>query len=210
MNPVHLHPENRRQYHTRRLSRRQLRPHENYVHNWMYAGSDSEAVDTSLDVSSIGLTTLRDAAKYSPVPFLSAAAGIAVEIVAAVQVSYSSSFQSNWILRCISQNARRNRGGFKALADDSCELVYVIIRAFKNRPRADDMPVDLVDNLQQLATYVAPFSILTQININLTASSRLSKSSPKKAHQGVSSRPLFTLASMQRRYSNTERSCSSP
>ena len=67
----------------------------------MYAGSDSEAVDTSLDVSSIGLTTLRDAAKYSPVPFFSAAAGIAVEIVGAVQVSYSNSF-SNWILQCAS------------------------------------------------------------------------------------------------------------
>ena len=85
-------PENGRQYHTRRPSRRQfscndLRPHENYVHNWMYAGSDSEAVDTSLDVSSIVLTTLRDAAKFSPVPFLSAAAGIAVEIFGAVQVS---------------------------------------------------------------------------------------------------------------------------
>lgn len=70
----------------------------------MHAGPDSEAVDISLDTSSIVLTTLRDAAKFSPVPFLSAAAGIAVEIVGAVQVSHSSLFQSNWILQCIAES----------------------------------------------------------------------------------------------------------
>src|SRR6266576_29770 len=138
-------PENRQQNHTRRLSRRRfswhndLRLHENYARNYMDAGLDPEAVDISLDVSSIVLSTLRDASKFSPVPFLSAAAGIAIDIVGTVQVSYSSLF-SNWTLQCVSQKARRNKDGFKALADDSCELVYVIIRAYKDRPGTDDMP----------------------------------------------------------------------
>ena len=125
----------------------------------MYAEPDPEAVDISLDVSMIVLSTLRDASKFSPVPFLSAAAGIALDIVGAVQVSYNSFF-SNRTSEHVSQKARRNKCGFKSLADDSCELVYVIIRAYKDRPGTDDVPVDLVDNLQQLVTFVVPSSVL--------------------------------------------------
>ena len=44
-------------------------------------------VDTSLDASSIILTTLRDVSKISPIPLLWTAAGIAVDIIEAVQVS---------------------------------------------------------------------------------------------------------------------------
>ncbi|KAF8327665.1 hypothetical protein F5887DRAFT_164386 [Amanita rubescens] len=160
-------PETRQQNHTRRLSHRQfswhndLRPRENYVHNYVHTGSDPEVVDISLGVSSIMLSTLRDASKLSPVPFLSAAAGIALAIVGAVQVSYSSLF-SNWTLQCISQKARRNKDGFKALAGDSCELVSVIIRTYKDRPGTDDLPVDLVNDLQQLVTVLASIQKFAQ------------------------------------------------
>ncbi|KAF8348425.1 hypothetical protein F5887DRAFT_859091, partial [Amanita rubescens] len=84
-------------------------------------------VDTSLDVSSIMFTTLRDVSKITPIPLLWAAAAMAVDIVDAVQ------------------KARRNKRGFKKLAEDSCELVYVVILAHK-----DDAPDDLIKNLQQL------------------------------------------------------------
>ncbi|KAF8327667.1 hypothetical protein F5887DRAFT_1190034 [Amanita rubescens] len=87
----------------------------------------SEAVDTSLDVSSIMITTLRDVSKITPIPLLWAAAGIVVDIIDAVQ------------------KARRNKRGFKKLAEDSCELVYVVILAHN-----DDAPDDLTKNLQQL------------------------------------------------------------
>ncbi|KAF8327666.1 hypothetical protein F5887DRAFT_924691 [Amanita rubescens] len=133
-------PETRQQNHTRRPPHRQISWHNDLRHNHVHTGSDPETVDISLDVSSIVLSTLRDASKFSPVPLLSAAAGIAVNIVGAVQ------------------KARRNKDGFKVLADDSCELVYVIIRAYKDRPRMDD----LVDNLQQLVTVLASIQQFAQ------------------------------------------------
>ncbi|KAF8348424.1 hypothetical protein F5887DRAFT_1248751 [Amanita rubescens] len=95
------------------------------------SGPDSEVVDVTLDISLIVLSTLRDASKI-PIPLLSTAAGIAINIVGAVQ------------------KARRNKNGLKALADDSCELVYVIICAHKDTSSAEDMPTDLTENLHQL------------------------------------------------------------
>ncbi|KAK2462588.1 hypothetical protein APHAL10511_005321 [Amanita phalloides] len=95
-------------------------------------GSGSDTVDVALDLSSIVLTTLKDVAQIPPVPFLSQAAGVAVDIIAVVQ------------------KARNNKGGFKGLAEDSCELVYAIIRGHKNVSKQEDVPSDLSENLQQL------------------------------------------------------------
>jgi len=92
---------------------------------------NSEMVDISLDVSSIVLSTPRDTSKIA-VPLLSTAAGIVINIIE------------------VAQKARRNKNGLKALADDACELVYVIIRAHKDISSAEDMPKDLTENLQQL------------------------------------------------------------
>ncbi|KAF8344963.1 hypothetical protein F5887DRAFT_1282952 [Amanita rubescens] len=95
--------------------------------------SDSgiKVVDTTLDISLIVLSTLRDASKIA-VPLLSTTAGIAINIVE------------------VAQKARRNKNGLKALANDSCELVYVIVRAHKDISSAEDMPRDLTENLHQL------------------------------------------------------------
>ncbi len=49
--------------------------------------SASEVVNVLLGVSSIILMTLRDTSKISPVPYLSNAAGIALDIIMVVQVS---------------------------------------------------------------------------------------------------------------------------
>ncbi|KAF8729441.1 hypothetical protein AX14_006097 [Amanita brunnescens Koide BX004] len=96
------------------------------------SGSGSDTVDVSLDVTSVVLTTLRDVSSIPPVPFLSDAAGIAVNIIGVVQ------------------KARSNKDGFKKLAGDSCELVYAIIRAHKDVSSARDVSGDLAENLQQL------------------------------------------------------------
>ncbi|KAF8335226.1 hypothetical protein F5887DRAFT_618836 [Amanita rubescens] len=82
--------------------------------------SASEVVNVLLGVSSIILMTLRDTSKISPVPYLSNAAGIALDIIMVVQ------------------NARQNRDGFKRLASDSCELVYVIARGHKDISRVEN------------------------------------------------------------------------
>lgn len=52
-----------------------------------YAPVLSEAIDTSLELSSIILTTLKDVSKITPIPLLWTAAGIAVDIIDVVQVS---------------------------------------------------------------------------------------------------------------------------
>lgn len=54
--------------------------------------SGSETVDVSLDVTSIVLTTLRDTSNIPPIPFLSDAAEIALNIAGVVQVSYTKHF----------------------------------------------------------------------------------------------------------------------
>jgi len=95
-------------------------------------GSGSDAVDVSLDVTSIVLTTLRDASNIPPVPFLSDAAGIAVNIAGVVQ------------------KARSNKGGFKRLGEESCELVYVIVRANQDVLSVEEVPGNLTENLQHL------------------------------------------------------------
>jgi hypothetical protein len=56
----------------------------------------SEAVDTSLDVSSIILTTLRDVSKVTSIPLLWTAAGIAVDIIGVVQVSRPRQLIYSW------------------------------------------------------------------------------------------------------------------
>lgn len=54
--------------------------------------SGSETVDVSLDVTSIVLTTLRDTSNIPPIPLLSDAAEIALNIAGVVQVSYTKHF----------------------------------------------------------------------------------------------------------------------
>lgn len=46
----------------------------------------SGLLDTTLEVSSLVLKTLQDGAQFAPVPFLQDAAGVALEILNAVQV----------------------------------------------------------------------------------------------------------------------------
>lgn len=96
------------------------------------AGNWSRKIDITLDVSIVVLTTLQDVAKMSPVLFLSSAASTALSILDVVQ------------------RTRSNKSGFKELAKDSCEVVYDIINAQKDVSQNGDVPIDLVNHLEQL------------------------------------------------------------
>jgi len=96
------------------------------------AYSASKAVDLLLDVPAIISVTLRGVSKLSPVPYLSNAAWIALDITEVVQ------------------EAGQNRNVFKILARDCCELVYVITCGHKDISRAENIPEDLVENLRRL------------------------------------------------------------
>ncbi|KAF8626050.1 hypothetical protein AX15_005104 [Amanita polypyramis BW_CC] len=106
--------------------------------------SGSESLDIALDVSAVVLTTLKDVSRIPPVPFLSDAAGIAITIIGVVQ------------------KARSNKDGFKRLAEDSCELVYAIVRAHKDIAKEEDVPKDLIENLEQLVNTLLSVQKLSQ------------------------------------------------
>ncbi|KAG6907612.1 hypothetical protein DXG01_008189 [Tephrocybe rancida] len=69
----------------------------------------SDSVAVSLDASSVILSTLSNAAKLTPVPFLQNAADVALNIIQMVQ------------------DVKSNKDAFRQLADDACALVYIVL-----------------------------------------------------------------------------------
>ncbi|KAM6503140.1 hypothetical protein JOM56_000083 [Amanita muscaria] len=92
----------------------------------------AETISTALDLSVFVLKTLQCVARISPVPFLFNAATIALSIAEEVQKTQS------------------NKGGFKELAKDSCNIVYEIINLQKDVSTLEGVAVDLEKNLVQL------------------------------------------------------------
>lgn len=96
------------------------------LENW------AQTISIALDVSVFVLKTLKNVAHISPVPFLFNAATIALSIAEEVQ------------------KTRSNKGGFKELAKDSCNIVYEIINLQKDVSTLEGVAVDLEKNLVQL------------------------------------------------------------
>lgn len=95
----------------------------------------SAVVDASLGIAAFVLTQLQAAAAASPVPFISTAASIALNIVTNVQ------------------GARGNKGGFSQLAKEACDLVYVVIQIYEAQEKeGKEMPQDLNDDVGALVS----------------------------------------------------------
>jgi len=89
------------------------------------------------DVANIVLTTLRDAARISTIPYLSAAAALALGILDIIQ------------------GTQDNKDAFQRLADDACGLVYAaILYTKKAKDNATGISEDLLDHLRELQGYV--------------------------------------------------------
>ncbi|KAF8626478.1 hypothetical protein AX17_006534 [Amanita inopinata Kibby_2008] len=100
-----------------------------------------EAVDAAMDVTTVVLKTLTDVAKFSPVPYLSDAAGLALAILSIVQ------------------QTRDNKDGYMRLAEDACELVYAVVSARTRKEgeggegnEGGDGTPGLEENIRQLVT----------------------------------------------------------
>ncbi|KAF9463387.1 hypothetical protein BDZ94DRAFT_1259231 [Collybia nuda] len=93
----------------------------------------------TLDVSLLVLTTLRNVARVTPVPYLMEAADLALGILSAVQ------------------SMKDCREGFKSLASDSCGLVYAIVGAHSEavvEPKDMDIHVnELLETLRSIHTF---------------------------------------------------------
>ncbi|KAF9267799.1 hypothetical protein L218DRAFT_1073884 [Marasmius fiardii PR-910] len=84
-------------------------------------------------VSVIILETLKDVARFAPVPYLSDISYAALSILDAVQTCSS------------------NKEGFKRLASDSCELVYAVTSTCNGITKdGKTLPADLEEHLRQL------------------------------------------------------------
>lgn len=92
----------------------------------------SDGVDVGLELGGTVLKTLETIAKVSPVPGLSEAAKLALQITDTVKA------------------ARANKEGFKRLAADASQLVYVIISAHQNISREDQADPNLIENLDHV------------------------------------------------------------
>ncbi|KAF8987254.1 hypothetical protein BDQ17DRAFT_1258778 [Cyathus striatus] len=91
-------------------------------------------VDTGLEISSLVLTTLQDAAQFAPVPYLQDAASLALSILNMVATT------------------KGNRQAFRAVASDACELVCVVVKAVRVAQERGgiDEESDLMRNVRQL------------------------------------------------------------
>ncbi|KAL4261234.1 hypothetical protein AB1N83_011043 [Pleurotus pulmonarius] len=87
------------------------------------------------DVAGIVLSTLQQAARLAPLPYLKEAAELAVVLFDMVQTT------------------SENKSAFKALANDACELVYTAMSVWKDREKDNggkSIPRDLEDHLEEL------------------------------------------------------------
>ncbi|KAF4581613.1 hypothetical protein EYR38_002942 [Pleurotus pulmonarius] len=103
------------------------------------SGNDKVETDGKLtvaqDIAGIVLSTLEQAARFAPVPYLQEAAGLAVALFEMVQTTTD------------------NKSSFKALANDACGLVYTATNVWKDREADNDgkaIPQDLMDHLKEL------------------------------------------------------------
>ncbi|KAF9261225.1 hypothetical protein L218DRAFT_507192 [Marasmius fiardii PR-910] len=91
------------------------------------------AGETTIDISQTVLSTVKDLAAFTPVPFLREAAGCALAIIEAVD-------------RVIT-----NKEGFQRLASHACEIVFAVQRATEVGGRtAWNKDDEMVDNLRHL------------------------------------------------------------
>jgi len=78
------------------------------------------------------ITVLKDESKMPPIPGIQDAARTAVIISGAAQ------------------GARNNKKEFKHLGEESCRLVYEVIRMHETASRAEEVPAGVVDNVKWL------------------------------------------------------------
>ncbi|GLB44683.1 hypothetical protein LshimejAT787_1800200 [Lyophyllum shimeji] len=96
--------------------------------------SSSKFPGIVLDSSDLVLSTLADAARFTPVPYLHDAAGVALGIVNIIQ------------------GVQSNKQGFKQLANDACALVYIILcRDNKEFPGIATVTPTYLDQAKELA-----------------------------------------------------------
>ncbi|KAJ7125174.1 hypothetical protein C8R44DRAFT_703320 [Mycena epipterygia] len=84
--------------------------------------SPNAALDATFDISSTVLAALTTAAQFAPLPFLQEASFLALEILNIVR------------------GAKDNKEAFKALANDSCELVAAIICVYNDMAKDGQTP----------------------------------------------------------------------
>lgn len=93
----------------------------------------NNTVGLALDTTNVVLTTLKDAARLAPVPYLQEAANVAIGILDAIQ------------------GVRDNKDAFRRLADDACGLVYAAILCTNANSGTGMISRSLLDNLRELA-----------------------------------------------------------
>ncbi|KAJ7350603.1 hypothetical protein DFH08DRAFT_113658 [Mycena albidolilacea] len=92
------------------------------VHYPSVAGPNAAASDAAFDISATVFATLSTAASFSPLPFLQEACGLALVLLNTVR------------------GARDNKEGFKALANDACELVSAIVCVYNDMEKDGQKP----------------------------------------------------------------------
>ncbi|GLB43798.1 hypothetical protein LshimejAT787_1403100 [Lyophyllum shimeji] len=118
------------------------RPHPSHL-SMAKAKRSQTKIGIALDTSELILTTLANAARLTPVPYLQNAAGVALNIVNIIQ------------------GVQSNKSAFLRLANDACALVYIILCRDKEKvpgvaavtPAYLDHARELADTLHEIYNY---------------------------------------------------------
>ncbi|TFK61868.1 hypothetical protein BDN72DRAFT_903720 [Pluteus cervinus] len=114
--------------------------------------SKSSKSDALLQVSSLVVSTLKDAASYAPIPGLQQAAGIALTILDAAQA------------------VKTNKQAYAQLAEDVCEILYIVIRTIQDAGQKGDAPSGkLTADLEKVKQKLVPIDafIKKQLSRNI-------------------------------------------
>ncbi|TFK61869.1 hypothetical protein BDN72DRAFT_903721 [Pluteus cervinus] len=113
--------------------------------NPSFKSSKSSKSDALLQISSLVLSTIQDAASYAPVPGLQQAAGVALAIIDAAQT------------------IKTNKQAYAQLAEDVCEILYIVIRSIQNAGQKGFAPSDkLVDDLRKVKGKLDPIAAFVE------------------------------------------------
>ncbi|TFK63794.1 hypothetical protein BDN72DRAFT_300557 [Pluteus cervinus] len=101
--------------------------------------SKSSKSDTLLQISSLVLSTIRDAASYAPVPGLQQAACVTLAIIDAAET------------------IRTNKQAYAQLAEDVCQILYIVIRSIQKGGTPSEKLVDDLGKLKRKLDQIAAF-----------------------------------------------------
>ena len=121
------------------------------------------AVGLGLDGANVVLTTLRDTARLTGVPYLRDAAGLAVGILEIIQVrellliAFRFAGVAELMFPSPLQNMRDNKDAYRRLAEAACGLVYAIIKHTNKEKNTSAISTELHKNLRELKGCVLGF-----------------------------------------------------